>query len=313
MCIIVAKPAGVARPTEDVLKTCWNNNSDGAGFMYRDPRTGKVIIKKGYMHYKEFIKAIEDSNLTDEDAIVYHFRITSSGGTSPENTHPFPISRNMDDLKLLKLSCGVGMAHNGVLGSGKGTHSDTQLYITEVLSEPTVLKGILSGNKVITKLVEADITGSKFAILDKSSLLLLGSGWIKGSETDEPSLYYSNSSYKARTYVYTKPVNYYGGYGSYEGYEDFYDRSAYTKGTLSSKPKKSITDSEGNGIIYTLDIHLSADDVASVKAVRELALDNDPKVFEYVTYDATFDGWVYYIAEDKPHYVNMAKMSKDLI
>ena len=33
MCIIAAKPAGVAMPDNDTLRTMWNVNSDGAGFM----------------------------------------------------------------------------------------------------------------------------------------------------------------------------------------------------------------------------------------------------------------------------------------
>lgn len=33
MCIIAAKPAGVEMPSDEILRTMWNNNNDGAGFM----------------------------------------------------------------------------------------------------------------------------------------------------------------------------------------------------------------------------------------------------------------------------------------
>ena len=47
MCIIAAKPAGVAMPDNDTLRTMWNVNSDGAGFMYVEK--GAVRIEEGFM------------------------------------------------------------------------------------------------------------------------------------------------------------------------------------------------------------------------------------------------------------------------
>ena len=34
MCIIAAKPAGVAMPSRDTIRTMWDSNRDGAGIMY---------------------------------------------------------------------------------------------------------------------------------------------------------------------------------------------------------------------------------------------------------------------------------------
>ena len=56
MCIIVAKEKGQKLPSKDILKTCFNNNDDGAGFMY--VQDGKVIIDKGYMDFKSFYKRV---------------------------------------------------------------------------------------------------------------------------------------------------------------------------------------------------------------------------------------------------------------
>lgn len=43
MCIIAAKPAGVEMPSDEILRTMWNNNNDGACFMWA--ANGRVHIR----------------------------------------------------------------------------------------------------------------------------------------------------------------------------------------------------------------------------------------------------------------------------
>ena len=57
MCIIAAKPAGVAMPSRDTIRTMWDGNRDGAGLMYLEG--GKVTIEKGFMTYKSFAKKLD--------------------------------------------------------------------------------------------------------------------------------------------------------------------------------------------------------------------------------------------------------------
>ena len=52
MCIIAAKPAGVAMPSAEKIENMWNRNSDGAGIMYAVDN--KVHIEKGFMTYASF-------------------------------------------------------------------------------------------------------------------------------------------------------------------------------------------------------------------------------------------------------------------
>ena len=52
MCIIVAKEKGVAMPEMNILKTCFENNPDGAGVMWNE--NNKVEIRKGFMRWSEF-------------------------------------------------------------------------------------------------------------------------------------------------------------------------------------------------------------------------------------------------------------------
>ena len=46
MCIIVSKKKGLELPTKEILRNCFNYNSDGAGIMFNDGK--QVFIEKGF-------------------------------------------------------------------------------------------------------------------------------------------------------------------------------------------------------------------------------------------------------------------------
>ena len=136
MCIIAAKPAGVNMPEDKILENMWNRNDDGAGFMYAV--NGKVYIEKGFMKYKDLKTRLDQLgrkyNLR-KLPMVMHFRITTHGGTKPENCHPFPISDSVGMLKKLKLTTSIGVAHNGIIPiSPRKDISDTMEYIASQLA-----------------------------------------------------------------------------------------------------------------------------------------------------------------------------------
>ena len=56
MCIIVIKPQNVAFPSKEILKNCFTQNPDGAGFMY--PANHKVMIEKGFNNFDKFYGAL---------------------------------------------------------------------------------------------------------------------------------------------------------------------------------------------------------------------------------------------------------------
>lgn len=87
MCIAIVKPAGTVID-EAVLKTCFENNPDGAGFAYRT--SDGLVVEKGLFTWEAFIDAYRARNVADVDALI-HFRITTKGDDSTENTHPFAI------------------------------------------------------------------------------------------------------------------------------------------------------------------------------------------------------------------------------
>ena len=140
MCIIVYKPTTAKMPSKKTLQQCWFNNRDGAGYMF--PSKGNVIIKKGFMKFKEFYSNLQTDlkRYGEFTPFVLHFRIQTQGGVNPQYTHPFPLSADMDDLKKLRVKTEIGIAHNGIIDitsekySTTVKYSDTMKFITDYLT-----------------------------------------------------------------------------------------------------------------------------------------------------------------------------------
>jgi hypothetical protein len=192
MCIIAYKPLNVAFPEENILKNCFDNNDDGAGFMYTFG--GEVHIHKGYETFEKFMTALNKARAITGDKVPYvmHFRIATQG-YEKTMTHPFPLSGNMNSLKKLKSKCNVGVAHNGIIdltSDGSKDYSDTMKFITDYLS--LIIRGYdWYKDKRTCKLITKMISGSRLAILDKhGNCKLLGEGW----EQDK-GVYFSNHTW----------------------------------------------------------------------------------------------------------------------
>ena len=212
MCIILYKPSGVNLPDKQVLKTCFTNNPDGAGYMYA--HKGQVHIRKGFMDFSSFEDSLDNVLKTIDEVktpMVLHFRITTQGGVNKPCTHPFPLSKNMSDLRQLRYKTDIGIAHNGIITlTSEGyygyksystkvvDYSDTMKFITDYLSliikSPKYYK-----DKDTLELIER-LAGSKLAILDAN-----GHCELIGNFTKDNGIYYSNDSYKPKVY---KPVTY---------------------------------------------------------------------------------------------------------
>ena len=200
MCIIAIKPAGVKLPATETIENMWYSNSDGAGLMYA--AGGTVHIQKGFMSLKDFkaaLKRLERSiNLTDVP-MVLHFRITTHGGTSAGNTHPFPVTEKLPLLQMTKSKATLAVAHNGIIDikPSKKDISDTMEYIISQLAPLYQLKKDFYKQPAGKKLVYNAIK-SKMAFLDGTGRIETIGDFIAGND----GLMYSNSSYKARTIYY---------------------------------------------------------------------------------------------------------------
>ena len=230
MCIIAYKPLNIAFPEENILKTCFDNNDDGAGFMYTF--NGEVHIHKGYETFEKFMTALNKARAITGDKVPYvmHFRIATQG-YERTMTHPFPLSSKMENLKRLHYKCSIGIAHNGILditSDGAKTYSDTMKFITDYLSN-IIQSYDWYKNKRTKKLIEYLIDGSRLAILDAHSHCeLMGKGWEKDN-----GIYYSNHSWAYKKYVYTGNAAGFSGTWprAWWDYDDYYDDLVWDKAT----------------------------------------------------------------------------------
>ena len=185
MCIICVSPAKTRQPSVKTIRTMFEENPHGAGYMYA--RNGMVHISKGYMNIDDFLNALRDEHFTAKDPVVYHFRISTQAGVNPQMTHPFPLSNQR--------------AHNGIIrlttDPSNKEYSDTAIFITDYLSAIIRRPDDLKDPQVL-QLIHR-LAGSKFAIMD-------GSGYIAtvGNFINDKGLLYSNGSYRgSQEWAYT--------------------------------------------------------------------------------------------------------------
>lgn len=213
MCIIVYKPKGVHLPAESILKTCYNNNDDGAGFMYFDSKNNIIQIKKGFDNFKAFYKKAKKL-ITDDTPAVLHFRISTQGGVKPELTHPYPVCDNYENMRKLETSCEVGLAHNGVISltsegywanyGKKINYNDTMTFIKDYASL-IITDALFYKDKNKIALLSR-LAKSKLAILSNDGHCQLIGDFIFD---DESKCYFSNTTYKQVAQVQNGWYDYY--------------------------------------------------------------------------------------------------------
>lgn len=207
MCIIAVSKKGVRQPSLEQLKTMYNNNPDGAGYMFA--RKGKVFIHKGFMTWEDFERNIKREAFDKEDPVVYHFRISTQAGVSPQMTHPFPLTNNRAATQWLDLHCDIGVAHNGVIhmtSDFKETRfSDTAIFITDYMCKLIRNRSDMSDDAILS--VIDHLTNSKWAVMS-------GDGDIEtvGIFKNSKGLLFSNDSYKKDYKRFTKIYDYDWGY-----------------------------------------------------------------------------------------------------
>jgi len=183
MCIIAIKAKGI--PIPGTLQDCWNNNPDGAGYAYY--QKGYWYIRKGFLFYEDFERDLLQ-HVTQKDTAILHFRIATSGDISMGCTHPFPISDSISKLNQTRIKTPFAIAHNGILGKGKGKVSDTQLFVKEVLFP--LLPLLLSKDEKIRKMVAFLSEGSKLCLMLENTISKYGK-WF-----EKDGIYYSNTTFQ---------------------------------------------------------------------------------------------------------------------
>lgn len=198
MCVICISEKGTKQPTRNNLRSMWLRNPDGAGYMFS--REGSVEIHKGFMNFEDFYNAVRSENFTANDAVVYHFRISTQAGVNPAMTHPFPLSNKLQHMTALDLLCEVGICHNGIISltsdPKEKRYSDTALFITkyasQIIKRPTDLEDSKRMN-YIAGLIGA----SKLAFLNQDGKVYT----IGAFHTDSNGLRYSNMYHLGYRYL----------------------------------------------------------------------------------------------------------------
>lgn len=189
MCVIAIKPAGVPLPSREIRQHMFLHNPHGAGFMY--PNEGYVEIEKGFMT----LKSMEDRlaqlmGEVDTTALpmVLHYRVTTLGGTCPENCHPFPLCGELSRLTSLHQRAKIGVAHNGSIPiTPRPGLSDSMEYVLSRLS--TLPDGFL-GDPATLSQIEKEIASKMVFLTPEGHIVALG------EFTEDEGILYSNLSYR---------------------------------------------------------------------------------------------------------------------
>ena len=155
--------------------------------------------------------------------------IPTRGGTTPANTHPFPVTDSITRLQATRTCSTVGVAHNGIIRSvspRKGI-SDTMEYIATQLAPLSRALPDWYHNRGALTLVQNAID-SKLAVLTGAGEII-----TVGDFETENGIMYSNGSFRS-----------YGGrYANISMYDWDYDWEAsafeaYVKNTAKTTAKK---------------------------------------------------------------------------
>lgn len=202
MCIICVSNRGIAQPTVNQMRRMFEANPHGAGYMVA--RNGRVEASKGFMKWEDFLHAVNYEHFTDDDAVVYHFRISTQAGVNPQMTHPFPLTGVIEKTKLIDFHCPIGVAHNGIIQLTSNRldreYSDTAHYIAEFLRYLVRTPGDLRNDKILDAIERT--THSKWALMD-------GDGYIAtvGDFIEDDGLLFSNATYRETNFKFSPPKN----------------------------------------------------------------------------------------------------------
>jgi hypothetical protein len=195
MCVIVYKPRGVKKVPKRILKKCWNNNNDGAGYAIWDYDEQQWAVKKGFMFFSKFWNSYREENISTDDTVIVHFRIGTSGKEIPALTHPFPVTDKLEEMAELEYKADNIVFHNGVIGFGENGWSDTCVAVKEIIDP---LHPYLVDDKIFNYLQDPLEVKQNRWIITKGAEIYQYGKW----ETDE-GVEYSNDTYKRDRWVGT--------------------------------------------------------------------------------------------------------------
>lgn len=189
MCVIIYSKIGT-EIEYDILKEAWETNPHGGGFAVIENE--KIHYEKGFMEFIDFIEAFDKYNNPNYEKVI-HFRITSIGTTTKEQTHPFK-KANPNKIKYTGNQPVYFM--NGTITDIKPEAglNDTATYIKKYKN------GIRANQQGINLLAGA--TGAKWAVATTKGI------FISNEFIEKDNLYYSNLNHEHIIWINTKKENY---------------------------------------------------------------------------------------------------------
>lgn len=200
--------------------------------------------------------------------MAIHFRNATCGGVSKELTHPFAVSKNIDEAICMDSTKAYSsvLMHNGVISNfGDKEISDTLDFNCNILAsvEETTRPRLL------------DMFSSKFLLMQNETYYFLGSGW-----ENHKGLRVSNSywNYRPVTYAYSNgaivPHKKGARHAAYVyGYDD--DYCEYYARQLKKEESKIIT-LENSQIIESSEVIQSPIEIseANTQVIKDLTTTN---------------------------------------
>lgn len=189
MCLLTLIPPTITLDY-DRAKNAAISNPDGFGFAIH---AGTAIIKDHDMDFEKlWVRWSELTKIYNNNASLFHWRISTHGTTSVDNCHPF----NVGD------SNNVVLGHNGMLPITmpvNDTRSDTKLFAQYVL--PSLGGAVALDNPSVFKNIEDWAIGSKLVVLSADPQTEFD--WYILNEKAghwAHDMWWSNSSYKQFQY-----------------------------------------------------------------------------------------------------------------
>lgn len=189
MCLLTFMHEGVTADIQDLTNGALNN-PDGFGYAVH---AGTRVIMNSGLEFDRILDEFLSVRAKHSGPALFHSRITTHGGTSLENCHPFHVGR--DTLSVV--------AHNGMLPiASKNGKSDTRIFAEELLPSwggtPTLnskrmrkkLSKFADGSKLVFLSANPDVQND-YTIINEDM-----GDWVDG-------VWWSNTSYKWARKTYT--------------------------------------------------------------------------------------------------------------
>ncbi len=188
MCIAILNTPNITF-SKSIIRTCWENNSDGAGLIWTDTKRKKLHTFKELDSVEAYYsKYIEVRRKYPKSKVVLHFRISTSGGVNLNNTHPFEVN------------AGLAFVHNGVISELNGIdkqRSDTNLFNLRVLQN---LPAGFERNQAIADLIAKYIGHSKLIFLNANNEHTIINPSLGKTDPAYSGCWFSNNTYKPSAY-----------------------------------------------------------------------------------------------------------------